>query len=207
MKFLITWTLMALAVVAFGATKSGVSTVDRLRQDLLHLEQELTKDLIKPKWTNVEEQQKYLYLIREYKKFGNRVDELYPLDRPNYLHALDSVWLWARAQAESKGVNGLYMVFRQMQRELVDMNAPVIAKQLANFAETILRDPNASIPRALDRIASLIVHENLFIAAYQVAKIRNCGRGEGGALFQGTEKYRSKLVQQIIRKQIRREEN
>ncbi|XP_032680540.1 uncharacterized protein LOC116848499 isoform X2 [Odontomachus brunneus] len=176
MKFLITCTLTltALAAVALGATKSDVSTVDRLRQDLLHLEQELTKDLTKPKWTNVEEQQKYLYLIREYKKFGNRVDELYPLDRPNYLHALDSVWLWARAQAESKGINGLYMVFRQMQREIVDMNAPVIAKQLANFAETILRDPNASIPRALDRIASLIVHENLFIAAYQQVSNQMC---------------------------------
>lgn len=169
MKFLATYTLTALAVVAFAAIKNDVSTVDRLRQELLHLEQALTRDLAESKWTNVDDQQKYLYLIREYKKFGNRVDELFPLNQPDHLQALDSLWLWARAQTESKGVNGLYMVFRQMQREIVDLDAPVIAKQLENFAETILRDPNASIPRALDRIANLIVHENLFIAAFQVA--------------------------------------
>lgn len=177
MKFFVTCTLTALAAIAFGAIKSDVSMVDRLRQDLLSLEQELTKDLIKSKWSNVDEEFKYMYLIREYKKFGNHVDELYPLDRPNHLQALDSLWLWARAQSESKGVNGLYMVFRQMQREIVDLNAPVIVKQLVNFAETILQDPNASIPRALDRIANLIVHENLFIAAFQVAKTRNCDYG------------------------------
>ncbi|EFN89744.1 uncharacterized protein LOC105182071 isoform X2 [Harpegnathos saltator] len=176
MKFLAIWTLMltALAAVAFVASKSGMSTIDRLRQDLLHQERELTRDLAEPKWTNVDEQQKILYLIRAYKKFGDRVDELYPLDRPNYLQVLDSLWLWARTQAESKGVNGLYMVFRQMQREIVELNAPVNAKQQKNFAETILRDPNASIPRALDRIASLIMHENLFIAAFQQLSSQMC---------------------------------
>ncbi|XP_014472846.1 PREDICTED: uncharacterized protein LOC106743483 isoform X2 [Dinoponera quadriceps] len=174
MKFLAAWTLTALAVVAFAAIKNDASTVDRLRQELLRLEQQLARNLADSKWTNVDEQQKYLYIIRAYKKFGNHVDELYPLNRPNYLQALDSLWLWARAQAESKGVNGLYQVFRQMQREIVDLSMPMIPKQLANFAETILRDPNASIPRSLDRIASLIVHENLFIAAYKQMSNQMC---------------------------------
>lgn len=167
MKFFTVCLLTALAT-AFATMKNDASMIDGLRQVLLRLEQELRSDLAEPKWTNVEARQKYLYLIKAYKRFGNRVDELYPLDQQNHLHSLDSLWLWARAQAESKGINGLYMVFRQMQREIVELDAPVNAKQLANFAETILRDPNASIPRALDRITNLIVHEKLFIAAFQV---------------------------------------
>lgn len=173
MKFFTVCLLTALAT-AFATMKNDASMIDGLRQVLLRLEQELRSDLAEPKWTNVEARQKYLYLIKAYKRFGNRVDELYPLDQQNHLHSLDSLWLWARAQAESKGINGLYMVFRQMQREIVELDAPVNAKQLANFAETILRDPNASIPRALDRITNLIVHEKLFIAAFQEASKQMC---------------------------------
>lgn len=162
-------TLGALATTAFAAIKNDASTIDVLRQTLLYLEKELKKDLAdERKWINVEERGKYLHLIEAYKRFGNQVDELFPLDRRDHLNSLDSLWLWARAQNEVKGINGLYGVFRQMQREVVDLNAPINVKQLANFAETILRDPNAAIPRALDRITNLIVNEKLFIAAFQV---------------------------------------
>lgn len=167
--------LGALAAVAFATNKNDASTVDVLRQALLYLEKELKKDLAdERKWINAEAQEKYLYLIRAYKRFGDQVDERFPLDRRDYLNSLDSLWLWARAQSEAKGVNGLYGVFRQMQREIVDLNAPINVKQLANFAETILRDPNAAIPRALDRITNLIVNEKLFIAAFQVPSRSSC---------------------------------
>lgn len=162
-------TLGALAAAAFAAIKNDASTIDVLRQALLYLEKELRKDLAdERKWMNVEEREKYLHLIEAYKRFGNQVDEQFPLDRRDHLDSLDSLWLWARAQSEAKGINGLYGVFRQMQREVVELNAPINVKQLANFAETILRDPNAAIPRALDRVATLIVNEKLFIAAFQV---------------------------------------
>lgn len=163
--------LGALAAVALAAIGNDASTVDKLRQTLLQLEQELKKNLAdERRWMNVtNEQEKYLYLIKAYKKFGNELDEQFPMDRQDHLRSLDSMWLWARAKVEAKSVNGLYNVFRQMQREIVELNAPINAKQLANFAETILRDPNASIPRALDRIMSLILHEKLFLAASQVS--------------------------------------
>ncbi|XP_029173505.1 uncharacterized protein LOC114942330 isoform X2 [Nylanderia fulva] len=168
-------TLGALATTAFAAIKNDASTIDVLRQNLLYLEKELKADLANNrKWSNVEEREKYLHLIEAYKEFGNLVDEQFPLNRRDYLNSLDSLWLWARAQNELKGINGLYGVFRQMQREIVDLNAPVNVKQLANFAETILRDPNAAIPRALDRIANLIVNEKLFIAAFQEASHQMC---------------------------------
>ncbi|KMQ97671.1 hypothetical protein RF55_1994 [Lasius niger] len=168
-------TLGALAAAAFAAIKNDASTIDVLRQALLYLEKELRKDLAdERKWMNVEEREKYFHLIEAYKRFGNQVDEQFPLDRRDHLDSLDSLWLWARAQSEAKGVNGLYGVFRQMQREVVELNAPINVKQLANFAETILRDPNAAIPRALDRVATLIVNEKLFIAAFQEASHQMC---------------------------------
>ncbi|KAL6436597.1 hypothetical protein ACFW04_004812 [Cataglyphis niger] len=168
-------TLGVLAVAAFATIKNDASTIDLLRQALLYLEKELRKDLAdERKWINVEERHKYLHLIEVYKRFGNLVDKQFPLDRQDHLNSLDSLWLWARAQSEAKGVNGLYGVFRQMQREIVELNAPININQLANFAETILRDPNAAIPRALDRIANLIVNEKLFIAAFQEASQQMC---------------------------------
>lgn len=160
-------------MAAFAAIKNDASPIDIVRDTLLNLEKELRKDLAnQQKWMNVEAREKYLHLIKAYKRFGNQVDEQFPLHRENYLSSLDSLWLWARAQSEMKGINGLYGVFRQMQREIVELNAPVNVKQLTNFAETILRDPNAAIPRALDRIATLIINENLFIAAFQVSNRR-----------------------------------
>lgn len=168
--------LAVLVAMALAAIRSDSSSpIDRLRHELLRLEPELRRDLAEPKWTNVEPRQKYLHVIKAYRRFGDRLDELFPLDRQDHLRALDSLWLWARAQAESKSVVGLYMVFRQMQREIVELGAPVNVKQLANFAETILRDPNASIPRSLDRVANLIVQEKLFVAAFQVAKTNDDG--------------------------------
>ncbi|XP_018403321.1 PREDICTED: uncharacterized protein LOC108780187 isoform X2 [Cyphomyrmex costatus] len=166
---------MLLAVAAFAAIKNDASSIDTIRQALLSLEKDLREDLAnQQKWMNVEEREKYLHLIKAYKRFGNQVDEQFPSDRKDYLNSLDSLWLWARAENEMKGINGLYGVFRQMQREIIELNTSINAKQLANFAETILRDANAAIPIALDRIASIIVNEKLFIASFKEASNQMC---------------------------------
>ncbi|XP_011883381.1 PREDICTED: uncharacterized protein LOC105570638 isoform X2 [Vollenhovia emeryi] len=167
--------LAVLAAAAFAAIKNDASPIDVVRATLLSLEKELRDDLAnQQKWANVEAREKYLYLIKAYKRFGNHVDSKFPLDREDHLKSLDSLWLWARAQTELRGIDGLYGVFRQMQREIVELNAPVNANQLKNFAETIIRDPNAAIPRALDRVATLIVNERLFIAAAKEVSDQMC---------------------------------
>lgn len=165
---------VSLAIAAFAAIKNDASSIDTIRQALLSLEKDLREDLAnQQKWMNVEEREKYLHLIKAYKRFGNQIDEQFPPDRKDYLNSLvDSLWLWARAQNEIEDINGLYGVFRQMQREIVELNAPINVKQLANFAETILRDTNAAIPIALDKIASLIVNEKLFIVSFKVSNRR-----------------------------------
>jgi len=158
-----------LVVVAFATIKNDASTIDKLRQSLLYLEKDVIRNLDNvQRWMNIDTQQKYLYLIKTYQMFGNQVDEELPLGE-HHLRSLDSVWLWARAKVELESINGLYEVFRQMQREIVHLHAPINVKQLVNFAETILRDPNASVPRMIDRIASMIINEKLFITAFQVS--------------------------------------
>ncbi|XP_039313481.1 uncharacterized protein LOC105198718 isoform X2 [Solenopsis invicta] len=168
-------TLGVLALAAFAAIKNDASSIDLARQTLLQLEKDLRKDLSnQQKWMNVEEREKYLHLVKAYKRFVNQMDEQFPQDWKNYLSGLDSLWIWARAKEEIKGINGLYGIFRQILREIVELNAPINMKQLTNLAEMILRDPNAAIPRALDRIASMIINERLFIEAYQEASNQIC---------------------------------
>lgn len=163
--------ILTLIVAAFATIENNASSIDVVRNTLLNMEKGLREDLAnQQKWTNVQTGEKYLHLIKAYKTFGNEVDKEFPLDREDYLNSLDSLWLWARVQEEMKGINGLYGIFRQMQREIVELNAPINTRQLMNFAETILRDPNASIPRAIDRIANMIINEKLFIEAFKVSK-------------------------------------
>lgn len=173
MRFLTCLLLGVLAVVAFAAIKNDASTVDKLRQTLLHLEKDLIRNLDdRRRWTNTETQEKYLYLIKAYQTFGNQANEQFPVNREEHLRPLDSLWLWARAKIELDSINGLYEVFRQMQREMIHLHAPINIEQLVNFAETILRDPNASVPRMIDRVASIIINEKLFLAAFQVSNKR-----------------------------------
>ncbi|KAK2580573.1 hypothetical protein KPH14_007697 [Odynerus spinipes] len=155
-------------------SKNNISLIDELRHELLKLEVTLQRELNNPKWISAEETDKYLYVIKFYKKFCNHIEELFPNNYQIHLNSLDSLWIWARTQQETKGIDGLYMIFRQMQREIVDRNTPVNVKQLTNFAKTILSDPNASIPKALERIADYIVHQKLFVSAYQEASSQIC---------------------------------
>lgn len=155
-------------------SKTNISLIDELRHELLKFETILKKELDNPKWALAEDSDKYLYVIKLYKKFCNHIEELFPNNHQIHFNSLDSLWIWAKTQEETKGINGLYMIFRQMQHEIVDENAPVNVKQLTNFAKTILSDPNASIPKALDRIADYIVNQKLFISAYQEASSQIC---------------------------------
>ncbi|XP_012541397.2 uncharacterized protein LOC105839550 isoform X2 [Monomorium pharaonis] len=167
--------LGALAVVAFAAIKNDASSIDLVRETLLQLEKDLRKDLAnQEKLTNVEDHEKILHLIKVYKRFGNQLEQQFILSRKDHLSALDSLWLWALVQNELKGIDGLYVIFRLMQNDIVKLNTPVNVKELTNFAEVILRDANAAIPRSLDRIATIITNENLFIEAYKEASKQMC---------------------------------
>ncbi|XP_043490833.1 uncharacterized protein LOC122516776 isoform X2 [Polistes fuscatus] len=155
-------------------SKNGISLVDKLRQELLEQEVILKKELNNPKWSLSKDADVYLYIIQFYKQFCNHIEQLFPNNSPTHLNSLSSSWIWARTEQELAGIDGLYMIFRQMQREIVDQNSTILTTQLTNFANIILNDPNASIPKALQRIADYIVNQKLFISAYQESSSQFC---------------------------------
>lgn len=150
--------------------KPGITLIDQTRNKLLEHEKILEKDLFNPRFDAFEghEEGKYLHLIKSYKTFGNELEEKFPSSGYEYLSPLSSVWLWARTENELREIDGLYNVFRQMQLEIIDKKAYLDLQKLADFSETILHDPNASMLRALARIADFIVHDKLFVSSYQV---------------------------------------
>lgn len=162
-------TLGALAVPAFAAIKNDASSVDMARDALLQLEKNLRKDLAnQQKWMDIEEREKNLHLINAYKEFGDEMDEQFR-DEENYLSSLDNLWLWSRVQDEIWIIDSMYEMFRHMQHKIVELNAIIDVKHMANFVKKIMHHPNAGIPRSLAHIATTIVDEKLFIAAYEVS--------------------------------------
>ncbi|XP_046814386.1 uncharacterized protein LOC124422239 isoform X3 [Vespa crabro] len=155
-------------------SKNDISLIDELRHELIELEVTLKKELDNPKWTLAKDYDIYLYIIKFYKNFCNYIEQLFPNNRQIHLNSLNSLWIWARTQQETTGIDELYMIFREMQHEVVDLNITVNMKRLTNFAKTILNEPNASIPKALQRIADYIVNQKLFISAYQEASSQIC---------------------------------
>ncbi|XP_017880889.1 uncharacterized protein LOC108625401 isoform X3 [Ceratina calcarata] len=162
----------------WGATGINYDTtvIDQIRNELLRLEKSLERDLFDPRLNVFEgrEQEKYMWLIKSFKNFGDELESNYSSNGYENLNALSSIWLWARTESELKAVDGLYRVFRLMQREIITGNAPLELSKLNDFLNIILHDPNASIVRTLERISNLIVQEKLFVSAYQEASSQIC---------------------------------
>ncbi|XP_012142213.2 chemokine-like protein orion isoform X2 [Megachile rotundata] len=162
------------------AYKQGITLIDQIRSKMLEHEKVLEKDLFNPLFDVFveDEEKKYLHLIKSFKTFGDKLEQKFPHDNFEYLIPLNNVWLWARTEIELKDINGLYGVFRRMQHEIIDKKAGLDLDKLASFSETILRDPNASMLRALTTIADFIVQDKLFVSAYQAAASQICNENQ-----------------------------
>ncbi|XP_029052070.1 uncharacterized protein LOC114880335 isoform X2 [Osmia bicornis bicornis] len=160
--------------------KPGITLIDQTRNELLKHGNDLEKDLFDPRFDVYvgHEELKYLNLIKSEKTFGDKLEEKFPNSGYEYLTPLSSVWLWARTENELREIDGLYNVFRQMQHEIIDKNAYLDLQKLADFSETILHDPNASMLRSLARIADFIVHDKLFVSSYQQAASQICNENQ-----------------------------
>lgn len=154
-----------------GDFGNNATEIDEMRHKLLQLGKKLEKELFGSRLNVIGlEEEKYLRLIQSFKSFGDELEQEFPSAGYEYLNSLNSVWLWARTENELKGIDGLYNIFRQMQREIIDQNAHLDVQKLADFSEPILHDPYASIVRALTRVAEFIIHDKLFVTTYQVQK-------------------------------------
>ncbi|XP_012244061.1 uncharacterized protein LOC100745545 isoform X2 [Bombus impatiens] len=158
--------------------KYDTTLIDKMRNKLLQLEKTLERDLFHSRLHEFEDGGKYLWLIKSFKKFGDELERNFSTNGYENLNALSSIWLWARTENELKGIDGLYQVFRTMQEEIVGRKIPLDIPKLSDFWDIILHDPNASIVRALTRIGDLIVHEKLFVSAYQEAASQICNENQ-----------------------------
>lgn len=158
--------------------KYDTTLIDEMRNKLLQLEKTLERDLFHSRLHEFEDGGKYLWLIKSFKKFGDELERKFSTNGYENLNALSSIWLWARTENELKGIDGLYQVFRTMQQEIVSKKIPLDIPKLSDFWDIILHDPNASIVRALTRIGDLIVHEKLFVSAYQEAASQICNENQ-----------------------------
>ncbi|XP_076232515.1 chemokine-like protein orion isoform X2 [Calliopsis andreniformis] len=162
-----------------GDFGNNATEIDQMRHKLIEHGKMLEKELFNPRLNVIGlEEEKYLQLIQSFKTFGNELEQKFPTDRSEYLNSLNSVWLWARTENELKAINGLYNIFRQMQREIIDQQAYFDLQKLADFSRTILYDLNASMVRSLTRINEFIVHDKLFISAYQEASSQICSENQ-----------------------------
>ncbi|XP_016912743.1 uncharacterized protein LOC107998157 isoform X2 [Apis cerana] len=169
--------------IMWGTTISiyyDTTMIDEMRNKLLQLEKTVEKDLFHSRLYQFENNKegKYLWLIKKFKKFGDELERNISSNSYEYLNALNSIWLWARTENELQGINGLYRVFRMMQQEIINGKVALDIPKLADFLDTILHDPNASIVNALSRIGDLIVHEKLFVSVYQEASSQICNENQ-----------------------------
>ncbi|XP_015603282.1 uncharacterized protein LOC107271598 isoform X2 [Cephus cinctus] len=163
-----------LCLLAVGqSVKRQYSLIDTHRQKLFGLEADLDALIFASNWNDVQTNSTYLEIIKAYNDFGDSLDEHFPATAKTHVDSLNSLWLWARVKSEKRTIDGLYMTFRRMQGQVLS-GAPFNVQQWTNFAETILHDVSASIPAALDRISNFIVHQKLFVSAYQESSSQIC---------------------------------
>lgn len=165
--------LCLLAIIGVrGDLGNNATEIDEMREKLLQHEKVLEKELLNSKLNVLGllglDDQKYIQLIQNFKTFGDELEATFPSSGYEYLNALSSFRLWARIEDELKGIDGLYNVFRQMQREISGKHVYFDLQKLADFAETVLHDPKASIVGMLVRVTEFIVRDKLFVSAYQV---------------------------------------
>ncbi|XP_012256460.2 uncharacterized protein LOC105686340 isoform X2 [Athalia rosae] len=162
--------------VTAGKNELQLSEVDHLRQELVEVDSELLQKLDIPVIASTPEMlsKSISMIVEDYSKFGDKLEEQFPMNRETHLDDLKSVWAWARSEIVLRGIDGLYTTFRRMQQLSMETHSPADDGTWRDFAETILNDPQASVPAALSQIFDLIVDEKLFISAYQEASGSIC---------------------------------
>lgn len=164
--------LLFLSIV-WGATgiKYDTTVIDEMRNKLLRLDKKLWDNYLFHSRTHEfdnNEEEKYLWVIKSFKKFGDELEQNVPNNNYKNLNVLNSIRLWRETKEELEAIDALYEIFRVMQQEIINENAPLNINKLADFLNTILHDPKLSIVPILDRINKLIAHEKLFVSAYKV---------------------------------------
>ena len=178
--------LLILAVVAHVVTNCDaryrrslprLSIVDDLRLELLDLVHDLWKDVADQRWVALANDTlggADVELLRAFQTLGDRLESRQPPGGEVAAADLASLWAWARAEAELRGIDALYASFRRFQQQQTRGDKlPAPQRAWTDLAETILQDPTSSIPQALTRLNEIIENKkgnegNLFEQALKV---------------------------------------
>lgn len=141
-------------------TESRLSSVDELRLELLDLIHDLWKDVADPRWVALANDTlggADVELLRAFQTLGDTLENRQPAGVAKAGAELASLWQWARAKAELKGIDVLYSSFRRFQQQQTRGDRlPAPQRAWTDLTETILQDPTSSIPQALSRLNEII---------------------------------------------------
>lgn len=160
-----------------GKSEPGLSIVDELRLELLDLVHDLWKDVTDPRWVaqaNDSLGGADIELLRAFQTLGDTLESRQPPGLATAGAELASLWQWARAEAELKGIDALHGSFRRFQQQQTRGDKlPAPQRAWTDLAETILQDPTSSVPQALSRLNEIIENKkggegNLFQQALKV---------------------------------------
>lgn len=183
--------LLILGCTVFGYRETnpinGYSSIDELRHRFLQFQEETEKTLSDTAdfSNNQDAMKEALRLIHIYKRFGDEIEEKFAETEDLGLglgigmatSTSTSVPYrpsqTTRAVLTIKAINGLYRVFRQMQRELTELGATLDSRKLVTFAQNTLHEPNASISRALHRLTDLTTgNDRMLLWTYWVSELQ-----------------------------------
>lgn len=160
-----------------GKSEPGLSIVDELRLELLDLVHDLWKDVTDPRWVaqaNDTSGGVDVELLHAFQTLGDTLESRQPPGLATAGAELASLWQWARAEAELKGIDALHGSFRRFQQQQTRGDKlPAPQRAWTDLAETILQDPTSSVPQALSRLNEIIENKkggegNLFQQALKV---------------------------------------
>ena len=159
------WLAVILLVLIFGIleNRGDVTDIHQLRSKLLRLKY-LFRDT--EKGDNEPRKETYLRLIQLYDEFGAKLDDAATTKHKQLLSSRNSVWLRKMKKAGIENILTLYATFR---RKLNESNNKILSfnvHQWTDFAETVLKNPNVSVPSTMDRITDIV--EDFIISPYKV---------------------------------------
>lgn len=95
-----------------------------------------------------------------------------PEDISHGLAPLESLWVWARAYSELRGVYALYETFRRFQHQQTRQGRIPSPKQAwIDLTEAVLHDPKNAVDDSIGRLHEIIQKEKLFQLALKVKQI------------------------------------
>lgn len=158
------WILLLIFCTSSWAIKDNFSAVDKLRHDLMLL-QNLP---IHSRSGRDDNNDVYFKVFEIYDKFSEKMTNEHLNTGKRHLNSLNSLRLWALVQKDMNIIEGMYSNYLQKLHAVTQTFEPINIEYWNNFADVVFTHPNVSISAALERISDVIIQQNLFIDAYKV---------------------------------------